>query len=253
MADRFQDRVAVITGGASGIGEACARGVVAEGGRVAILDSDFDRARNVARGLGEGRAHAIAVDVSDRAAVARAMAQAESALGPLDILVNSAGIGAYSTVGDADEETWRRVHAVNIDGTFFAMQAFCNLVLGAARPASIVNLASLAGLMGMPNRGIYCSTKHAVVGLTKSMALELAEKQIRVNAVAPGLIRTSMADAYFKDPEMVKRIHALHPLGREGFPEEIAAAILFLASDQASFITGVVLPVDGGASAGKTL
>lgn len=249
---RFSNRVGVVTGGGSGIGEAVIRGLFSEGASVVVLDANDAAAKRVAESLGDDkRAYAAVVDVTDRARMDEVMAGAFKRFGRLDVLVTCAGIRGVGSVMDVDAEQWRRVHAVNLEGTLNAVQCFAKRVKEAGKPASIVNLSSMAGIMGVPNRASYVSSKHAVSGMTREMAMEAGSLGIRVNAVAPGMIRTPMTEVMFGDEEGARRIRAVHPIGREGRPEEVAAAILFLASDDASFITGAILPVDGGYSAGK--
>jgi meso-butanediol dehydrogenase / (S,S)-butanediol dehydrogenase / diacetyl reductase len=246
--NRFVGRTAVVCGGGSGIGEATVRGLVAEGASVVVMDANGQAATRLSA---PERVSAVSLDVSDRAGVQQAMDEAAKRFGHLDILVNCAGIRGVSSVVDVDAEQWRRVHAVNLEGTLNTMQIFARLALKTQRTAAIVNVSSMAGIMGVPNRAAYVSSKHAVVGLTREMAIELGKPGIRVNAVAPGMIRTPMTEPMFVEQGGQEKISAAHALGREGRPEEGAAAILFLASDEASFITGVILPVDGGFSAGK--
>ena len=250
--NRFAGRTAVVCGGGSGIGEATVRAFFAEGASVVVVDANGQAASRVAESLGDvQRVSAITLDISDRASVQAAMDGAVARFDHLDILVNCAGVRGVAAVIDVDAAQWRRVHAVNLDGTLNTSQAFARLALKANRPAAIVNVTSIGGIMGVPNRAAYVSSKHAVVGLTREMAIELGKQSIRVNAVAPGMIRTPMTESMFIEQGGTERIRAAHAVGREGRPEEVAAAILFLASDDASFITGVILPVDGGYSAGK--
>lgn len=143
------------------------------------------------------------------------------------------------------------MHAINLDGTFFILRAFVRQALAAGRSGAIVNLASVAGLLAIPDRPAYISSKHAVVGLTREMALEFGAAGIRVNAVAPGVIRSPMTAQHFEDPDRAERIRRAYVLGRAGEMSEVAGAIAFLCSDDAAFITGAVLIVDGGYSAGK--
>lgn len=250
---RFTDRVAIVTGGGSGIGEAVSRALFEEGASVVVMDADLEAAMRVAADLEDPlRALAIKVDVSDRAEVDGAVRRVAKEFGRLDVLVNCAGVRGAGSVVASDADVWRRLHAINLDGTFHMMQAFGQAAKEMSKPASIVNLSSIAGIMGSANRVAYVSTKHAVAGITRAMALEEGRNGLRVNAVAPGVIRTPMTDFMFTTQGGEDAIRAVHPIGRAGFPEEVAAAILFLASDAASFITGVILPVDGGYSAGKT-
>jgi meso-butanediol dehydrogenase/(S,S)-butanediol dehydrogenase/diacetyl reductase len=250
--NRFENRAAVVAGGGSGIGEAVVRGLFSEGASVVVVDVDEASAKRVADSLGDPRrVYAVTLDVADRARVDQVMSDAADRFGRLDVLVNCAGIRAVGSVMDVDAEQWRHVHAVNLDGTLYTSQSFARLASKAGKPGAIVNVSSVAGIMGIPNRASYVSSKHAIVGLTREMAMEVGPLGIRVNGVAPGMIRTPMTEAYFQEPEGESRIRAYHPVGRAGLPEEVAAAILFLASDDASFVTGVTLPVDGGITAGR--
>ena len=204
-----------------------------------------------------GRAHAFELDVVDPEAVTSVVDTVAKRLGRLDVLVNSAGVREIVSVLDLSLEEWNRVMGVNVTGTFLCSQAFARAVIKATpqdkRKAAIVNLASTLGVSASPNRPAYTASKHAVVGLTKEMAMELGELGIRVNAVGPGVIRTPLTERYFQDAVQAQRIKDIHALGRWGEPDEIAKAILFLASDDASFCTGTTLIVDGGWTAGKKL
>lgn len=248
---RFSGRTVIITGAGSGIGEACARQFASEGASVAALDVDEKKAQRIADEIGVDKAFAAGVDVSDRAAVNQVVNDVKKRFGRVDVLVNSAGIRGVASVLDVEPEQWRRVHAVNLDGTLNTMQAFARLARDAGTPGAIINVSSMGGIMGVPNRAAYVSSKHAVSGITREMAMEVGVLGIRVNAVAPGMIRTPMTEVMFVEAEGPERIAKVHPIGREGRPEEVAATIVFLASDDASFITGAIIPVDGGYSAGK--
>lgn len=249
---RFSGQVAVVTGAASGIGEATARAFHREGASVIVLDINEVAAQRVADSLGDTpRVFSAGVDISDASALDQIMAAAAERFGRLDFLANCAGIRGVSSVLDVDQASWERVHAVNLTGTLNAMQSFARLVIAAGKPAAIVNVTSVGGISGVPNRAAYVSSKHAVVGVTRAMAMESGKSGIRVNAVAPGMIRTPMSEANFQEPGAEARIAAAHAVGRAGTAEEVAAAILFLSSDAASFITGVILPVDGGWTAGR--
>jgi NAD(P)-dependent dehydrogenase (short-subunit alcohol dehydrogenase family) len=252
---RFKDQGVLVTGGASGIGEKVVHAMGREGAVVAVADRNAEGAERVAEAVREhgGRAHGVALDVADPAAVADVVAAADRKLGRLDVLVNSAGVREIVSVLDLSVEEWQRVMTVNVTGTFLCSQAFARVVIARGGKGAVVNLASTLGVVAAPNRAAYTASKHAVVGLTKEMALELGDKGIRVNAVGPGVIRTAMTESYFANPEYAQRIRNLYALARWGEADEIAKAILFLASDEASFCTGTILMTDGGWTAGKAM
>lgn len=249
---RFKDQGVVITGAGSGIGRETAFEFAAEGAVVGCGDLDITMAERTVEEISKkgGRAHAFAIDVTKPQSVTEFIDAAAKRLGRLDVLLNSAGIREIQPVLELPHEQFQKVMEVNVTGTFLCSQAFGRHLVSAGRKGAIVNIASTLGVSAAPNRAAYTASKHAVVGLTKEMAMELGEKGIRVAAVGPGVTRTPLTERYFQDPAMAQRIRDIHSLGRWGEAREIARAILFLASEDASFVTGTTLLVDGGWTAG---
>lgn len=249
---KFSGKTIIVTGGASGIGEATVRQLYDQGANIVIFDRERETIEARFADLADTkRLLACACDVSSRDDVAAAFAACVSAFGVPDGLVNCAGIRGVGSILDTEFEVFQRNFEVNLLGGFLTCQAFARLVVDAGRPGAIVNVSSAAGLEAVPNRLAYVASKHGMVGLTRAAAFDLATLGVRVNGVAPGTIRTPMLAKLFEDPDSVARVRASHPIGREGEAGEVAAAILFLLSDEASFMTGAIVPVDGGSTAGQ--
>jgi NAD(P)-dependent dehydrogenase (short-subunit alcohol dehydrogenase family) len=238
-------KVAVVTGGASGIGEATVAEYSARGAKVVILD------RTVVKPSSPGETLSLACDVSNSREVAAAAAQVSAKLGSVSFLVNSAGIQRYGTGTTTTEETWDEVMAINLKSMFLTFRAFFPLMKHSG--GAVVNVSSVQAVGALPNSVAYVTSKHAIAGLTRALAIDHAVDKIRVNCVCPGAVDTPMFRASMQNTEgiapLLQEIGQLHALGRIARPEEIAKVIAFLCSDEASFITGGVYLVDGGMTA----
>lgn len=249
--DRLHGKVALITGSASGIGRRAAQRFAEEGAFVAVADRDAEGARQVAGALGD-RAMALEVDVTDDASVTQAVAAVVGARGRLDTLVNNAGVTIVGSVRGISEADWDREMTTNLKSVFLCSRhAWDHL---AASSGSIVNTSSIAATMALLEDAAYCASKAGVLMLTKCMALDGAKAGIRANAVCPGFIDTPMIEGYFSDqadPGAARQVATdAHPLGRLGIPDDIADAMVYLASDEARWVTGAALTVDGGLTSG---
>ncbi|ASP74394.1 NAD(P)-dependent oxidoreductase (plasmid) [Sinorhizobium meliloti] len=247
---RFEGRAVIVTGAGSGIGAACVRRLHAEGADVVAVDVTQESVDKIVSEFGgSDRILGAVLDVRDQAAAQNLATDTRARLGRLNGLINCAGITGVASILDVEPEKLERVMAVNLGGTVNMCQAFVRAVRDDTGSRAIVNISSGAGVMGVPNRLPYVASKFAVSGITKSMSPELGPLGIRVNAVAPGMTKTPLVEYMLQDPAAVARINAAHPIGRMGEPEEIAAVIVFLLTDDASFMTGAVVSVDGGQTA----
>jgi NAD(P)-dependent dehydrogenase (short-subunit alcohol dehydrogenase family) len=246
---RMDGKVVIVTGAGSGIGRATALRLAAEGARVASADRAYAQAEETAETVRKagGEALALDVDVTDEAACAAMVADTRARWGRLTTLVNAAGVRAEGRDPAPPPAEWQRVLDVNLTGTYLPSRAAI-AALRAGPGGAIINIASIYGLVGGSLSPAYAASKGGVVNLTRTMALELAPA-VRVNCVCPGVIETPMTAPMLKDPAWRDGMLRRHPIGRFGRPEEVAAAILYLASDEAAFVTGVALPVDGGYTA----
>lgn len=250
----FTGKTALVTGAASGIGREIAQELAVSGACVIVSDLDAGACAAVVDEIARagGTAHAFAADVSDEAAMRALVDFAESDCGGLHLAVNNAGIGGPSLpTGDYPPEDWRRVIDINLNGVFYGMRWQIPAMLrasGGGGGGAIVNMSSILGSVGFANAAPYVAAKHALLGLTRTAAMEYAPQGLRVNAVGPAFINTPLLSANLSD-EVLAGLAQLHPMGRIGTPQEVSALTLFLLSDRASFITGSYHLVDGGYTA----
>ncbi len=247
MEKEFKDKVALVTGGSFGIGRATAKAFAERGAKVVIADCVEDRGTLDQITRSKGEATFIKCDVSKPAEVKMMIEKTISTYGRLDFAFNNAGIeGIQGATADCTDENWERTIGVNLKGIWLCMKHEIPQMLK-QKGGAIVNCASIAGLVGFSGLPAYVASKHGVVGLTKTAALEYAKENIRVNAVCPGVIKTPMIDRFTgKDKVVEQQFVNMEPIGRMGEPEEVAEAVLWLCSDKASFVTGDAMAVDGG-------
>jgi NAD(P)-dependent dehydrogenase (short-subunit alcohol dehydrogenase family) len=253
MAARLEGKVAIVTGASRGIGQAIAEAMAREGARVVLASRKQDALDAVAEGIraSGGTALPLACHTGKEDQVADLVRKATEAFGQVDVLVNNAATNPYfGPMMDIDWGAWDKTFEVNLKGYFAATRAVVRHLQGRGAPGSIVNVASVVGMMGAPFQGVYAMTKAAVISMTKTLAVELGGAGIRVNGIAPGLIETRFSQALTDNDAIKAHVLDRCAIKRVGQPEEIAGAAVFLASDEASYVTGVTLPVDAGWTAG---
>ena len=251
MSERVAGKAALVTGAGSGIGRAAAVTLAREGARVIAADIDATSGQETAAIISQtgGLAFFVRADVSRADEVQAMVTVAVEKFGRIDILHNNAGVALRYALADQDESGWDRSLDVNLKSVYLCSKYAIPHML--ERGGSIIHTASVTGIVGVRNRAVYSATKGAIVILTRNMALDYARYRIRVNCVCPGFTRTALIERLLQDPARTQRLTEMHPLGRLGTPEDIANTVLFLASDEASWITGQALVVDGGFSAGR--
>lgn len=248
---RLSGRLAIVTGGASGIGLATAHRLAASGADVLVCDLDQAGAAAAVAELPAGKHRAIGLDVTDEAGWAALVAEIEADRGSLDILVNNAGYGEFRSLMDTTLAQWRGIIGVNLDGVFLGCRAMLPLLAKSPHGGSIINMSSIRGIAGAANTAPYCAAKGGVRLFTKALAIECGAlaSRVRVNSIHPGHVLTPLSAGVHADPVIHARLMNDIPVGRAGTPEEIAEGILFLASDASRYMTGAELVIDGGSTA----
>ncbi len=244
---KLKNKVAIITGSTTGIGRGIAELFVKEGAKVVVNSTTQKKCDKVASEIeGNGEAVGIAADVSKEDQVKNLVEKTVEKFGKLDIMVNNAGILNFSPLTDLSEKDWDKIIDVNLKGVFLGIKHAAKQMLEQENGGKIVNTASIAGLIGYPTLAHYSSSKGGIIELTRTAALEFADKSINVNAIAPGLIETPMTEGMMETPEQRKNLLKGIPMGRAGKPEDIAKPVLFLASSDSDYMTGQTIVVDGG-------
>lgn len=241
---QLANKIAIVTGASSGIGLAIAEKFLSEGAKVVLSDVN-EAGQEVANKYGE-QAMFIKCDVSKSAEVDALVEQTIKKFGRLDIMVNNAGIATSGTPSDTTDDVWHKTIEVNLSGVFYGLRAAAKVMLVQKSPGVIINMASIAGMVGFHGSLAYCASKGGIIQLTRAAAIDLAKDKIRVNAIAPGVIETNMTKAYLADAAFENLVENMTPQGHVGEPIDIAEAVLYLASDVAKYVTGQILPVDGG-------
>jgi meso-butanediol dehydrogenase/(S,S)-butanediol dehydrogenase/diacetyl reductase len=247
---RLEEKVAIITGAGSGIGEVTARLFASEGAAVMIADIDTAAAQAIASSINaeNGRASWVQVDVTASASAERMVQSTLNSFGRVDILFNSAGIEGFGTVIETDEASWDRIFAVHVRGAYLCSKYAVQAMIDGGRGGVVINVSSVAGLIGIQRMSAYCAAKGAIISLTRAMAADFAPHGIRVNCIAPGTTMTPMGKRLVVNdtPEQFAQRVSRYPMNRFAEPSEIARSVLFLASDDSSYATGTCLVVDGG-------